>query len=115
MEKEMKELYVEGPATHDDPESCAGSREGAGEALTGAHAGGAIELREHPVPGKGAVTPCGRQHGAVQERERGTGPAQSKNPGMRGISMRENREVPCPPTEDGPVGRGGKARAVTQR
>ena len=35
----MKEPYVEGPATHDGPESCTGDHEGAGEALTGAHAG----------------------------------------------------------------------------
>jgi hypothetical protein len=56
MEKEMKELYVEGLATHDDPESCVGPREGAGEALTGAHAGRAIEPRKHQVLGADAVT-----------------------------------------------------------
>lgn len=43
----MKELYGEGLATHADPESCAGSRKGSGEALTGAHAGRAIEPRNH--------------------------------------------------------------------
>jgi hypothetical protein len=31
----MEELYVEGLASHDGPGSCAGVREGAGEALTG--------------------------------------------------------------------------------
>ena len=31
----MKEPYVEGVANHDGPESCAGVREGVGEALTG--------------------------------------------------------------------------------
>ena len=35
----MKESYSEGLATHIDPESCAGTREGVGEALTGARAG----------------------------------------------------------------------------
>lgn len=35
----MKELYGEGLANHADPESCADSREGVGEALTGARAG----------------------------------------------------------------------------
>ena len=35
----MKELYTEGLATHGDPESCAGRRKAAGEALTGAHVG----------------------------------------------------------------------------
>ena len=43
----MEELYVEGVATHDGPESCVGAREGAGEALTGARAGRAIEPRNH--------------------------------------------------------------------
>lgn len=32
----MKEIYGEGLATHTDPESCAGSHQGTGEALTGA-------------------------------------------------------------------------------
>jgi RNA-directed DNA polymerase len=35
----MKEPHIEGVATHGDPESCVGAREGAGEALTGARAG----------------------------------------------------------------------------
>jgi hypothetical protein len=45
MEKEMRALYIEGVAIHDDPESCVGGREDDGEALTGAHAGRAIEPR----------------------------------------------------------------------
>jgi RNA-directed DNA polymerase len=52
----MKELYVEGLASHDGPESCAGVREGAGEALTGVRAGGAIEPRN--VSKSGVPTPC---------------------------------------------------------
>ena len=47
----MKEPYVEGVATHDGPESCAGTREGAGEALTGARAGWVIEPRNAGNPG----------------------------------------------------------------
>lgn len=35
----MEESHVEGVATHDDPESCVDTREGVGEALTGARAG----------------------------------------------------------------------------
>ena len=35
----MEESYIEGVATHDDPESCAGSREAEREVLTGVHAG----------------------------------------------------------------------------
>ncbi len=48
MEKEMRELYIEGVAIHGDPESCVGVREDAGEALTGARVGWAplTHLRE---------------------------------------------------------------------
>jgi hypothetical protein len=42
----MQELYVEGVATHDDPEPCVGVRESAGEASVGAHVGRAIEPRK---------------------------------------------------------------------
>ena len=38
-EQWMKEPYVEGPANHDDPESCAGARKDAGEALPGERTG----------------------------------------------------------------------------
>ena len=43
----MKELYVEGLATHGGPESCVDDLRGRGEALTGARAGRAIEPRNH--------------------------------------------------------------------
>ncbi len=45
----MQEPYRKGVAHHPDPESCAGGRKGAGEALTGAHAGRATELRNHSL------------------------------------------------------------------
>jgi len=43
----MRESHVEGVATHDDPESCAGTREGEGEALTGARAGRVLSREMH--------------------------------------------------------------------
>ena len=46
MEKELKELYIEGLAIHGGPESCGGVREDAAEALTGVCAGRAIEPRK---------------------------------------------------------------------
>ena len=52
----MRELYIEGVAIHDGPESCVGVREGAGEALTGVRAGWAIEPRNHLVRGADAVS-----------------------------------------------------------
>jgi hypothetical protein len=45
MEKEMRELYIEGVAIRGGPESCVGVREGAGEALIGVRVGWAIEPR----------------------------------------------------------------------
>ena len=93
----MKELYIEGLATHDDPESCVVVRKGGGEALTGARAGRAIEPRNHRVRGADAVYGSGRQHRRRRYRESLAGPARSENQGMYGTSMRENREVPRSP------------------
>jgi hypothetical protein len=45
MEKERKELYIEGVTIHGGPESCAVVRESGGEALTGVRAGWAMEPR----------------------------------------------------------------------
>jgi RNA-directed DNA polymerase len=91
----MKESYWEGLANHPDPESCAGSGNTPGEALTGAHAGEAIELRNSDSP---ACRPDGLQGKATPEvpphREGPRDAAESKNLGMRGNSMHENRETP---------------------
>jgi RNA-directed DNA polymerase len=65
----MEELYVEGLASHDGPESCAGVREGAGEALAGVRAGEAIEPRNVDVRGADAVSLSGRQHRRQRQRE----------------------------------------------
>ncbi len=43
----MREPYIEGVATHGDPESCVAVREGRCEALTGARAGTVIEPRKN--------------------------------------------------------------------
>ena len=93
----MEELYVEGVATHDDPEPCVGVREGTGEASGWARAGRAIEPRNQRVRGADAVYVCGRQHHWRRYRELSVGPARSEIHGMHGTFMRENQEVPCPP------------------
>ena len=92
----MKELYIEGVATHGDPEPCVGVRKGVGEALVGARAGRAMEPRNHRIRGADVVYGNGRQHGQQRYRELMAGPARSENHGM-GTSMRENREVPRSP------------------
>jgi len=52
MKEGMEEPCVEGVATHDDPEPCAGARKGAGEALDRGTCRRAIEPRnqEFGVP-----------------------------------------------------------------
>jgi len=104
----MKESHAEGPASHGDPESCDGSRKGAGEALTGAHTGGVLsrEIRCHQ--GADAVVLSGRQHTCARKGEFAGDPARSKTSGTCGNSVCENREIPYPPSGNGPEGRAGK-------
>ena len=93
----MRELYAEGPATHGDPESCVDDPRGRGEALARVRVGRAIEPRNQSVRGADTVQEVeGNTVGSVM-RELSADPARSENQGMRGISMRENRESPCPP------------------
>ena len=58
----MRTPDIEGVATRDGPESCAGTREGAGEALTGVRAGWAIEPRNHHF---GVPTPSHEAEGHI--------------------------------------------------
>jgi hypothetical protein len=93
----MRELYIEGVAIHDGPESCVGGREAVGEALTGVRAGRAIEPRNHLSRGADAVSRSGRPYPRQRYRESPGDPARSGNLCMYGISMRENREIPRSP------------------
>src|SRR5713226_6143045 len=65
MEKEMRELYIEGVAVHGGPESCAGVREGVGEALIGVRVGWAIEPRNQC---SGVPTPYNEAEGNIVGR-----------------------------------------------
>ena len=108
----MEELYVEGVATHDDPESCVVVCEGGGEALTGARAGRAIEprnvlfgvptLSEWRKATPGAAIP----RGAV-------GPRVVKEPGhIRNLHAREPGDPAPARAVDQRAGRPGNAEAV---
>src|SRR3954453_7877739 len=79
MEKEMRELYIEGVAIHGGPESCVGVREDVGEALTGVRAGWAMEPRNHLVRGADAVPGGGRPHCRQRFHELPVDPARSEN------------------------------------
>ena len=92
----MEESSVEGVATHDDPESCAGTREGTGEAFDRGTYGPGIEPRNAYIQGADAVNRGGRQHVQHRYREMPGGSARSKTPSTYGTSLRENREI-CEP------------------
>ncbi len=108
----MQEPHKQGLANQLDPESCAGGREDAGEALTGAHAGQPLSSE---ITSTGVPTSWNEGEGNMLDgvrREPFGGAAESETLSMRGSSMRENREtpgVPLPATaRDGwrrPIGR----------
>jgi RNA-directed DNA polymerase len=107
----MKEPCIEGVATHDDPESCAASREAGGEALTGAHTGTVLSRENRQ---SGAPTPLSEAEGNMTRgryREPPDSPTRSQTRSTCGTSLRENREIPGPPATDGGAGRTGKAEA----
>jgi hypothetical protein len=98
----MKELYVEGLASHNDHESCAGNRKAAREALTVARAGWVLSPENQQPkcrPGlcRGKATPktsIGEmlEDLAWSETPKGHLPRDGRDCYMRGNSMHGNRE-----------------------
>ncbi len=93
----MRFLYVEGVATHGDPESCVCPRKGVREALTGERAGMVLspEKLQSRVP-----TLWTEAEGNTVRSEIASAvsdPAWSETPCMYGNSMLGNREVPLSP------------------
>jgi len=88
----MEELYIEGVATHSGPESCVVVCKGAAKRRQGHVQAG---LSSHKMCNSGCprCRNARRQHPERRYREA----ASSKNHGMYGTSMRENREIPRPP------------------
>ena len=112
----MEELYIEGVATHDDPEPCVGVREGVGEASVGARAGQAIEPRNHGVRGADVVYGNGRQHRQQRYRELLVGPARSEtHVHVRNLHAREPGGPTLARLGDHRAGRSGKAEAARLR
>ena len=87
MEKERRELYIEGVAIHGGPESCAGVREGVGEALIGVRVGWAIEPRNQRF---GVPTPYNWAEGNIVGRVSASG---RRTP--RGLRTCACAESPC--------------------
>jgi hypothetical protein len=82
--------YSEGIAIHTDPESCAGTREGAGEALTGARIGGVSSGVSYEVRGADVVVVGRRQQIKIRHRKDLNHPASSLDPQhVRTSSVRE--------------------------
>lgn len=108
----MKESHIEGLANHNDPESCAGVCEDARRSVDRGTYGRSIEPRKQANPGADAVELSGRQHDEPRDGERNIDPARSEASSTYGNSMRENREVPGPPTASDTVGRVRKANRL---
>jgi hypothetical protein len=109
----MQEPHKEGVANHLDPESCAGGREAAGEALTGAHAGQPLSSE---ITRSGVPTLYGDGEGNMKDgvnRESSGDAAESETLSMRGNSMRENRETSKTPCRFDGQGRPEKAFSRT--
>ena len=111
----MKESYGEGVATHTDPKSCGGAREGAVEASTGARAGRALSREITSLRGADAVEAGGRPHRLRRYREAWPVPARSETPCTYANTSHENREGPCSPAANGAVGRVEKSKDVRRR
>jgi hypothetical protein len=92
--------YDEGGAIHVDPESCAGGREAAREALTGARVGQPWSGERHPHPSADALQSAeGHTRGGASASLRRPGVV--KDPSMRVRLLHGNREISVSPAPAG--------------
>jgi hypothetical protein len=111
----MKESHGEGVATRTGPESCAGTRKGGREALTGERAGRVLSRERTTLRDADAVEGSGKPYPRRRYRETPGSPARSQTPCMHRHTSRENRESLGSPAADGAVGRVGKSKDVRRR
>jgi len=97
----MREPYIEGVATHDDPEPCVDVREGIGEASAGARTGTVLSREIRQLWDADVVIRGGRPHRRHRDREVSSGPTRSETRCTCGTSLCENREIPRSPAPDG--------------
>src|SRR5215510_13615395 len=102
--------HDEGVASHIDPESCAAVREGNREALTGERAGQPLSRESTLVPGADVV-PLTEGNTDGRDIARPRRPGVVADTGMRGRSLRGNREISRPTVRQPPPVRIGKARS----
>ncbi len=104
----MKVPDIEGVANHGVPESCAGRREAAGEALTGVHVGQPLSDERLPIRSADAIQSAeGNTTCALSQAQAGS--AASEEPGMRVRLLCGNREISMPLAASRVVGRTVKA------
>ncbi len=112
----MEELYVEGLAKRDGPESCVDVREGVGEALTGVHTGWAIEPRNVSSPGCRRRSPERKATSATVLSRAVAGPRVGGEPvHVWSLQAREPGDPVVTRLVDHWTGRLGKAKAVRLR
>ena len=99
----MKVLYVEGLASRDGSESCAGIREDVGEALTGVHVGRVSSREKLFIRGADAVEKSGRQHGTARHGEHRPSPAWSKTSRTHESHLQGNRDIHWPAIWESPT------------
>jgi hypothetical protein len=111
----MKESHGEGVATHTGPESCAGVREDASEALTGERAGQPLSRENgESLSGADAVEEGGRPRRLLRHRKRQSDPARSKTLSMHGGTLHGNREIPPPSGKEIRPDRIGKSKDASR-
>ena len=108
----MEELYVEGLATHGDPESCVDDPRGRGEALTGVRAGRAIEPRNQASGVPTRFTTWKATLPAALSRAAGGSRAVGEPGHVRNLHAREPGEPVPARLADHRAGRSGNAEAV---
>ena len=114
----MEESYIEGLATHGDPDHALALVRVTAKRWTGARAGRAIEPRNHCIRGADDVYEIGRPHRPQRYRELLTDPAplHVREPlHARNLLAREPGDLVLARQVDHRAGRSGKAKAASLR
>lgn len=115
MKNDMKEIDIEGLANRDGPESCAESREGLGEALTGGSAGWVLSREMEEVRGANTMVGVeGNTFGRAIASARMTPRGRRPHACTESSRARTGRSTSLP-RRMAASGRAGKAMAAIRR